>query len=78
MVGGQGQSCSSFCPHVTYAFERYQKAVEVMRVSLSTKGYPRKDLIGCLPVCCFEGLAGNILTALVYATSLDARELSPL
>jgi hypothetical protein len=53
--------------HATFALERYQKALEHMRTSLSKKGYPRKALIGCLMVCCFQALSGNWLAAKAHA-----------
>jgi hypothetical protein len=72
MLRGTNKSSSSLALATQYeqfAFGQYQKALQVMRTSLSNHGDPRKALIGCILVCCFEGLAGNILTALAHARS---------
>ncbi|CZR68084.1 uncharacterized protein PAC_17983 [Phialocephala subalpina] len=55
-----------------FALHRYGRAIRTMRSSLAireTSDNPRKALIGCLLVCCFEGLNGNSFTALSHARS---------
>ncbi|KAF7874539.1 uncharacterized protein EAF02_008516 [Botrytis sinoallii] len=55
-----------------FAVKRYGLALRSMSVGLSkleiSEG-PRKALIGCLLVCCFEWLLGNDFTALTHARS---------
>ncbi|ESZ97867.1 hypothetical protein SBOR_1743 [Sclerotinia borealis F-4128] len=55
-----------------FAVKRYGLALRSMSVGLSkleSSDGPRKALIGCLLVCCFEWLLGNNLTALTHAGS---------
>ncbi|ATZ47193.1 hypothetical protein BCIN_02g04970 [Botrytis cinerea B05.10] len=55
-----------------FAVKRYGLALRSMSVGLSkleTSEGPRKALIGCLLVCCFEWLLGNDFTALTHARS---------
>lgn len=55
-----------------FAVKRYGLALRSMSVGLSKLGDsdgPRKALIGCLLVCCFEWLLGNSFTALKHAGS---------
>lgn len=55
-----------------FAVKRYGLALSSMSVGLSrlsSNEGPRKALIGCLLVCCFEWLLGNNLTALRHAGS---------
>ncbi|KAF7943101.1 hypothetical protein EAE96_011044 [Botrytis aclada] len=55
-----------------FAVKRYGLALRSMSIGLSkleTSEGPRKALIGCLLVCCFEWLLGNDFTALTHARS---------
>lgn len=55
-----------------FAVKKYGLALRSMSVGLSklqSSEGPRKALIGCLLVCCFEWLLGNSFTALTHAGS---------
>jgi hypothetical protein len=46
-----------------FAYKQYQKALQEMRNALEKAGDSRKALMGCILVCCFESLVGNIASA---------------
>jgi hypothetical protein len=46
-----------------FAYKQYQKALQEMRNALERAGDSRKALMGCILVCCFESLVGNIASA---------------
>jgi hypothetical protein len=57
--------------HKEFALQQYELAIRTMRVSLSrsVENNPRKALIACLLVCCFESLSGNYFNTLGHAKS---------
>ena len=57
--------------HKEFALQQYEKAIRTMRVSLSqsVETNPRKALIACLLVCCFESLSGHYVNTLGHAKS---------
>ena len=52
-----------------FAYKQYQKALQQMRTALERAGDSRKALIGCILVCCFESLVGNIASAHAHGKS---------
>ncbi|KAH6718589.1 hypothetical protein BKA61DRAFT_652331 [Leptodontidium sp. MPI-SDFR-AT-0119] len=70
-TGTHGQTISSTlsASHMEFAFLEYQKALQLMAVTLTDQPSPRKALMMCLLVCCFEGMAGNSLAAITHAKS---------
>jgi hypothetical protein len=46
-----------------FAYKQHQTALKEMRSSLPKSTDTRKVLIGCLLVCCFESLIGNLASA---------------
>jgi hypothetical protein len=55
-----------------FALQRYGEAIREMNLRLSEISYDegtRKALIGCLLICCFEGLLGNTFMTLKHAES---------
>ena len=56
--------------HHDFSLKQYDKALQQMRSSLAKdSSNPRKILISCLLVCCFESLSGNPFIALSHAKS---------
>ncbi|KAG4438187.1 hypothetical protein IFR05_006311 [Cadophora sp. M221] len=70
-TGKLGQTISSTlsASHMEFAFMEYEKALHLMAVTLKDQPSPRKALMMCLLVCCFEGMAGNTLAAITHAKS---------
>ncbi|PVH77584.1 hypothetical protein DL98DRAFT_463570 [Cadophora sp. DSE1049] len=62
--------CSAMAAsHLEFAFVEYDKALHLMTVTLEDQPSPRKALMMCLLICCFEGMAGNTLAAIDHAKS---------
>jgi hypothetical protein len=66
-----GSSLEIVAQHKEFALLQYEKAIQTMRFALSqtSETNPRKTLIACLLVCCFESLSGHYFNTLGHAKS---------
>lgn len=55
--------------HLSFAFMEYAKGLRLLDLMLRDQAAPRKALVMCLLVLCFEGMAGNTLGAVNHAKS---------
>ncbi|KAK0100200.1 hypothetical protein ONS95_008538 [Cadophora gregata] len=66
---GEARSSAMVAAHMEFAFLEYDKALHLMATTLKDQPSPRKALMMCLLVCCFESMAGNTLAAIDHARS---------
>ncbi|KAH7336701.1 hypothetical protein BKA65DRAFT_38455 [Rhexocercosporidium sp. MPI-PUGE-AT-0058] len=69
VMHGQTMSTTLAASHMEFAFMEYEQALHLMAVTLKDSPSPRKALMMCLLVCCFECMAGNTLAAANHARS---------
>jgi hypothetical protein len=66
-----GSSTEIVSQHTEFALQQYNQAIRIMRTSLTqtANNSPRRALIACLLVCCFESLSGHHFNTLGHAKS---------